>query len=414
MNELKQGTPLQGGKYIIKKVLGQGGFGITYLAEQVSLGREVAIKEFFMNGINDRKGNAVQVSNLINQPSYEEQKRKFLKEAKRISALNNEHIIKVHDLFEENNTAYYVMDYIEGSSLADKLKQDGVFQEVQVEKYFKQLLSALEVMHKAKMWHLDIKPANILLNKGNVVLIDFGASKQTIDDSLTLHSAVAYTMGFAPPEQMQSQTSNFGPYTDFYALGASLYMLLTGNFPPSFSNILSEGASAFLFPHSISEKMKAIIFKMMRPNKNERPSNVQEVRKMLLKDGLSIHVDYPITNEQLRGKAEEYYNQHAIEILNKNGFFELKKKKQAQAVWASAIICMVLAILAVAIYISSIGGDLSGIGAIIMYILAAFVGLIPGLYIGPAIAGSRIESQCNKLADEIKQNFILQYMREHK
>lgn len=114
----------------------------------------------------------------------------------------------------------------------------------------------------------------------------------------------------------------------------------------------------------------------MRPNKNERPSNVQEVRKMLLKDGLSIHVDYPITNEQLRGKAEEYYNQHAIEILNKNGFFELKKKKQAQAVWASAIICMVLAILAVAIYISSIGGDLSGIGAIIMYILAAFVGLI--------------------------------------
>jgi serine/threonine-protein kinase len=118
MQHLQPNTTLQGGKYRIERVLGQGGFGITYMAIQVSANCQVAIKELFLNGVNERAGNSIRVSNSVNDSLFEKQKEKFKKEAKRIMSLDNEHIVKVYDLFEENNTVYYVMDYLEGESLA--------------------------------------------------------------------------------------------------------------------------------------------------------------------------------------------------------------------------------------------------------------------------------------------------------
>ena len=182
MQHLQPNTTLQGGKYRIDRLLGQRGFGITYLAIQVSSNRQVAIKELFIGvsgqPINDRRGNQVVVANSANQQSFNQQKAKFKKEALRLANLNHPNLVKVHEFFEENGTDYYVMDYIEGESLRTKLNREGVLSENLVLKYLQQLLPALETAHKQSIWHLDIKPENIMVDRyGHAYLIDFGASK---------------------------------------------------------------------------------------------------------------------------------------------------------------------------------------------------------------------------------------------
>ena len=180
MQHLQPNTTLQGGKYKIERVLGQGGFGITYLAKYTSNGRKVAIKELFINGVNDRDHNEVTVSNRMNDDFFDKQKEKFQKEAKRLKSLKNEHIVRVYDVFEGNGTVYYAMDLIKGESLADKMKREGrPLTEDEALHIFPQILDALLEIHKYKIWHLDIKPGNIMLDtKQNIVLIDFGESKQ--------------------------------------------------------------------------------------------------------------------------------------------------------------------------------------------------------------------------------------------
>ena len=206
MQHLQSNTTLQGGKYRIVGVLGQGGFGITYLAEQSTLNRYVAIKELFIGGsgqaINDRQGNMVVVTNSANKASFKQQLDKFKKEALRLANLNHPNLVKVHEFFEENGTAYYVMEYIDGVTLRTKLKKEGCLSEKNVLEYVKQLLPALEVAHKQSIWHLDIKPENIMVDKyGHVYLIDFGASKHVEPNStLTTSLALAYTPGYCPPE----------------------------------------------------------------------------------------------------------------------------------------------------------------------------------------------------------------------
>lgn len=287
MKQLNQGATLQNGKYRIEKVLGQGGFGITYLATQAILGNKVAIKELFMQGINDRHDGMVTVSNNANSNLFAHQKRKFVKEAQRIAGLNNKHIVKVHDMFEENNTAYYVMDYIEGESLQDVITHHhGALPESCVKDYLNQILSALSAMHQNSIWHLDIKPANIMLDKnGNIILIDFGASKHIESEgTLTVSTSLSLTQGFAAPEQLQGTIQNIGAWTDFYALGATLYVLLTRTMPPTFADIASEGSIAFHFSQNVSTQMRQQVEWMMKLNKHERPQSVDEIRRRLSSD----------------------------------------------------------------------------------------------------------------------------------
>ena len=268
MQYLQPNTTLQGGKYKIERVLGQGGFGITYLAVQTSLNRYVAIKELFIGGsgqaINDRRGNLVVVTNSANQSSFNQQKEKFKKEALRLANLNHPNLVKVHEFFEENGTAYYVMDYIEGESLRTKLNREGALSESLVLKYMQQLLPALDTAHRQKIWHLDIKPENIMVDRyGHVYLIDFGASKHIEQNStLTTSLALAYTRGYCPPEladltygtqnDLVQAIKEIGPWTDIYALGATMYNLLTDSIPPSSNRLYKDGRNAFLFPSNIS------------------------------------------------------------------------------------------------------------------------------------------------------------------
>ena len=291
MQHLQPNTTLQGGKYRIERVLGQGGFGITYLATQVSSNRQVAIKELFIGGsgqaINDRRGNQVVVTNSANQQSFNQQKAKFKKEALRLANLNHPNLVKVHEFFEENGTAYYVMDYIEGESLRTKLNREGVLSESLVLKYLQQLLPALETAHKQSIWHLDIKPENIMVDRyGHVYLIDFGASKHIEQNStLTTSMALAYTKGYCPPEladltyesDLVHALKEIGPWTDIYALGATMYNLLTDSIPPSSNRLYKSGRNAFSFPSSVSSSTKDLIVWMMKPDREDRPCSVSRI-----------------------------------------------------------------------------------------------------------------------------------------
>ena len=283
---LRVGTILHG-TYRIDSYLSSGGFGNTYVATNIEFDERVAIKEFFMKGVTQRDGNqtTVSVSNSENNNSFLEQKEKFKKEARRIRQLNNDHTVKVHDLFEENGTAYYVMDYVDGESLAERLKRTGrAMTESEVSLILPQILDALKAVHQEGFCHLDIKPSNIMLGKGGVIkLIDFGASKQLgANGTLTINASTAFaqTPGYAPREQMEQNIDKIGPWTDIYALGATLYNLLTNKRPPLPSDIdddISEDKHiALSFPESVG-RMKSLVLQMMKINRLQRPQSVDAI-----------------------------------------------------------------------------------------------------------------------------------------
>lgn len=283
---LKVGTMLRG-IYRIDSYLSSGGFGNTYVATNVEFNERVAIKEFFMRGITQRDDNqtTVSVSNADNQDSFREQREKFKKEARRLRQLSNPHIVSVHDLFEENGTAYYVMDYVDGENLAERLRRTGQpMTEGEVGELLPQILSALKSVHDASFWHLDLKPANIMVDRhGQVKLIDFGASKQlnAQKGGATTSTAISYTHGYAPREQMEQNYDKFGPWTDLYALGATLYTLLTNKRPPLPTDIDDDTSSdkhlALPFPAPVSEDMKHRVLWMMSTNRMQRPQSVSAI-----------------------------------------------------------------------------------------------------------------------------------------
>ena len=279
MQQLLKNTFLQGGKYKIEKVLGQGGFGITYLATQELLDRKVCIKEFFFKEYCERDEATSHVS-LGTQNNHELVERfmnKFLKEARTISQLEHPHIIRIHDIFKENNTAYYVMEYIEGESLADRVNHYGCLPESEAVEYIKQIASALDFIHQQSINHLDVKPANIMVRKSDskAILIDFGLSKQyDAQGGQTSTTPVGISHGYAPMEQYNmGGVSTFSPQTDIYSLGATLFKLVTGQTPPQASDILNDGLSEL--PFALSSKVKNAINRAMQVRKKDRPKDVK-------------------------------------------------------------------------------------------------------------------------------------------
>lgn len=289
---LSVGTLLQNGKYRIDKQLSSGGFGNTYVVTNLYFEEKFAMKEFFMRGINERDedNTSISISNSDNKTQFFSQLEKFKKEARRLRKLSNPHIVRVHDLFEENGTAYYIMDFIEGESLSEMIKRTGkALREENVTEILNQIIDALDDVHKIGIWHLDLKPANILQDKlGKILLIDFGASKQISSDEgyTSTTTSMSYTRGYAPTEQIEQRLDNIGPWTDFYALGATLYYLLTRNEPPTVSQLLD--SDAFVFPQLISGRMQSLIRWMMQPNRRKRPQSVTEIRDFLKNEEINI------------------------------------------------------------------------------------------------------------------------------
>ena len=287
-NMLQVGTILHG-TYKIESYLASGGFGNTYLAKNIEFDETYAIKEFFVKGVCQRDGDSttISVSNAENTNSFEQQREKFKKEARRLRSLSNPHIVKVYDLFEENGTAYYVMDYVDGENLSARLKRTNApLAESEVRNYLNQILDGLEAIHNKGMFHLDIKPANIMVDSHDVVkLIDFGASKQqSTVGGATMSTGISYTNGYAPSEQMAQSYDKFGPWTDFYALGATMYKLLTNQDPPSVSDLSedeTEDKHLALPMTNVSGEMKKLVVWMMQEKRLKRPKNVGEIRRIL-------------------------------------------------------------------------------------------------------------------------------------
>lgn len=286
---LKIGSVLHG-TYRIDGYLSSGGFGNTYVATNIQFDEVYAIKEFFMRGVTERDSNntTVSVSNNENKDTFTSQLEKFKKEARRLRKLHSDHIVHVHDLFEENGTAYYVMDYVDGENLNERLKRTNKpLTEEDVLKILPQILEALDTAHKEGIWHLDLKPANIMVDKSGVAkLIDFGASKQqSAKGGATTTTAVSYTNGYAPREQMEQNLDKFGPWTDFYALGATLYTLLTSRKPPLPSDIDDDGSNdkhlALPMGYEISQKTKNLILCLMSTSRQQRPQSVADIEEYL-------------------------------------------------------------------------------------------------------------------------------------
>ena len=285
---LPVGTMLRGGTYKVTKQLSSGGFGNTYMVQNVNFNETYAMKEFFMRGINLREGDTVTVSVPDNKATFESQKAKLKKEAQRLRKLHNAHIVQVHDLFEERGTVYYVMDYIDGASLGSRLQRTGKpLTEAEAMDVLRQMLDALELVHSQspQLLHLDIKPANIMVDRsGCAYLIDFGASKQIATDdnnALSTTTGMSYTAGYAPSEQIEQNYERMGPWTDFYALGATLYKLVTMQQPPSPSDISDDGTDAFHFPATVSEACRKLICWMMMPSRKKRPQSVAEIQAFI-------------------------------------------------------------------------------------------------------------------------------------
>ena len=286
-NMLQVGTILHG-TYKIESYLASGGFGNTYLAKNIEFDETYAIKEFFVKGVCQRDGNSttISVSNAENTNSFEQQREKFKKEARRLRSLSNPHIVKVYDLFEENGTAYYVMDYVDGENLSARLKRTNApLAESEVRNYLNLILDGLEAIHNEGMFHLDIKPANIMVDSHDVVkLIDFGASKQqSTVGGATMSTGISYTNGYAPSEQVAQSYDKFGPWTDFYALGATVYKLLTNQDPPSVTDLSedeTEDKHLALPMSNVSGEMKKLVVWMMQVNRLKRPKNVGEIRRI--------------------------------------------------------------------------------------------------------------------------------------
>lgn len=301
---LKKGTLLQGGKYKIEKVLGQGGFGITYLATQINLNRKVAIKELFMKDMCCREEDTNQVYYISSDRNFVDNfKNKFIKEAQTISSLNHRNIIRIHDTFEENGTAYYAMEYIDGCSISDILKQQGKLQEDVAIQYIKEVAEALNYIHSKHINHLDIKPSNIMVRQvdNSVVLIDFGVAKQydLLTDEGTTSTPVGVSHGYSPLEQYSDGgVQNFSQQSDIYALGATLYTMVVGEKPPHAVSISQNGSPTI--PNTISPNIRNAITAAMKLKRSERPQSVSSFVNIL--NGLDCNEETVVITKQKKSK----------------------------------------------------------------------------------------------------------------
>lgn len=283
--QLKPNTLLKGGEFRIIEMLGHGGFGITYLAEQLSLNnRKVCIKEFFPTDYYRRDGEsqrAVAISEKF-AADMEPYKAKFHKEANTIAAFRHHNIITIYGVFTENDTVYYVMDYIDGCSLRDMIANGRPISKGRALKYIRETAHALAHIHSKDSVHLDIKPANIMVRDedDSITVIDFGLSKHYNEDGTpTSTTPGGFSRGYTPLEMYQTQKERkFLPQTDIYSLGATLYTLLTGEVPPEASDVSIYGVPQ----HSnIEAQLYSVIDAAMTPNPTKRPQSIKEFLALL-------------------------------------------------------------------------------------------------------------------------------------
>ena len=283
-SQLRDGAQLQNGTYQIIRVLGQGGFGITYLAYDTRLKIYVAIKEFFPKTLCERDSQTgiLKAGTSDSNELFKKLRAKFLKESRNLAKLNHPNIIHIRNSFEENNSAYFVMDYVEGKNLYEIIKENGALSINKAIEYVNKIGKALEYIHDKRINHLDVKPANIMINSqtDEPILIDFGLSKHYDDAGVqTTTTPVGLSHGYAPIEQYHSEgVHEFSPQLDVYSLSATLFFLITGKTPPQATNLISQKLE---IPNSVPANLKGVIAKGMASDKRKRYETINQLLKDL-------------------------------------------------------------------------------------------------------------------------------------
>ncbi|MFY7787982.1 MAG: serine/threonine protein kinase, partial [Thermoflexibacteraceae bacterium] len=277
---LAKGTKLQG-KYTIKSVLGHGGFGITYLAIHDSLGKLVAIKELFLS-TQSIFCSRNETDNRTVKPhfaNFEVWKSRFLDEAKTLVRFSGKKgIVQIADMFEENNTCYFVMDYIEGTSLGSLVRKKNRLTEQEASNYMLQVLEALDHVHAEGILHRDLKPDNLIVRHtdNQIILIDFGIAREYVENETVTHTAML-SVGYAPPEQKDTRAKRTSS-VDLYSVGAVLYFCLTGQRPQTTDEIaMDDYVSAQSLNPAISSAMNSLIDKAIAKKPANRFQTCQEM-----------------------------------------------------------------------------------------------------------------------------------------
>jgi hypothetical protein len=286
--------------YRIKRVLGIGGFAITYFAHHVGLDQPVAIKEYLPDNLALRNEDSITVRPRLGaEQKFKWGLSRFTKEARMLAQFSHPGIVPITDLFEENGTSYMVMEYVEGESLAEVLDRRGRLDEDTVREIFDPILDALEEVHAQGILHRDIKPANIIVRPNrDAVLLDFGCSREAMGERAK-NLTVALTPGYAPGEQYSSRGKQ-GPWTDIYAVGATIYRAISGRHAPEapdrllsdefspFAELIGDGYSAALLnalDHALAVKPK------------DRPQEISIFRRMLGGEAAEPHTVVPYIEE---------------------------------------------------------------------------------------------------------------------
>lgn len=287
-HSLQKGTKLNG-RYIIEDVLGEGGFGITYAGRDELLGVKVAVKEYYPQGIvvrNNSVDDVVTVTYAKQKDVFNKGKTKFLEEARVIAKFNDqEGIVNVTDFFEANNTAYIVMEYLDGITLKEYIAENGVLSPEDILELMAPVLESLDEVHKQGLIHRDISPDNIMLLKnGKVKLMDFGAARDYKDFGEKSLSIVLKP-GYAPEEQYRSRGIQ-GPWTDIYALSATIYKCITGITPEeSMQRVIEDSLEKpSKYCKDIPKGMENAIMKGMAALQKNRYQNLKEFCEALYSD----------------------------------------------------------------------------------------------------------------------------------
>ncbi len=315
-SHLLPGTVLAG-RYTVGKAIGHGGFGITYIAWDDKLQKTVAVKEYFPNAFSTRSEGDTQISclNADAERFFTSGVKKMLDEARRLSSFSkNENIVDIYDFFEGNNTAYIVMEYLEGKNLKQYLEENGgkLAPEKAVE-LIMPVLNALEDMHKEHLIHRDISPDNIYLcNNGKVKLLDFGSARLASEESEKSLS-VMLKRGYAPKEQYSSRAKQ-GTWTDVYAVCATLYKMITGETPVESTDRDDEELKTFSeLGINGCDELEKVILKGMEIKPADRMQSVQELRAQLSGAGKSETKKEPEKQEnQQPQKVKKHVNKKII------------------------------------------------------------------------------------------------------
>ena len=301
--------------YEIKSILGQGGFGITYLAKDTNLDQMVAIKEYLPTEFSTRDASStVQPVSANHTEIFNWGKQRFMDEAKTLAQFKHSNIVRVQSFFESNNTGYMVMEYEEGTDFSVLIKAGETFDEARLLKIVIPILEGLEIVHKNGFIHRDIKPQNIFIRRdGSPVLIDFGSARQAIGgQTRTLTSLV--TPGYAPFEQYHEAEGKQGPWTDIYSLGATVYCAITGK-PPVESlkrgmARLEHNTDAYLNltdlkAEKYSEHFLKAIDHALQFSEKDRPASVSEWKKMLLGEIATPDAETQLRSPPVNAEATE-------------------------------------------------------------------------------------------------------------